>query len=254
MLTYPLEPWPKLAPPASSAAPAWQTWSKVHSHSHVGCTVEMRPVHRELQRGVLRGERPRTDSVPEHGSTGSDGEPPGLNLSPVRRHRHLPVEDVGGRVVLEIAGGRVLEAQQGGAENLDAGITGSHDGRSPGHPVGHDHRGRQIDRGRFGGRRARAGTGGGLCRLSRAEDCDRGDDGHRHDKQDHRERTCVETVSRAPPSQVYVARYSWTERTALDPSPTAAATRFIDPSRTSPTANTPAAEVSNGKASLPAKT
>src|SRR5262249_48006873 len=35
------------------------------------------------------------------------------------------------------------------------------------------------------------------------------------------------------------ARYSWTERTAADPSPTAAATRLIDPDRTSPTANNP---------------
>ena len=35
------------------------------------------------------------------------------------------------------------------------------------------------------------------------------------------------------------ARYSWTERTAADPSPTAAATRLIEPARTSPTANNP---------------
>ena len=51
-----------------------------------------------------------------------------------------------------------------------------------------------------------------------------------------------------------MARYSWTARTALEPSPTAEATRFIDPSRTSPTAKTPGAEVSNGNGSLPAKT
>ena len=31
--------------------------------------------------------------------------------------------------------------------------------------------------------------------------------------------------------QTWRARYWWTERTALDPSPTAAATRFIEPSR-----------------------
>src|SRR5215204_3911613 len=46
--------------------------------------------------------------------------------------------------------------------------------------------------------------------------------------------------------QPAVARCSCTERTALDPSPTAAATRFIEPLRTSPTANTPGTDVSNG--------
>ena len=53
--------------------------------------------------------------------------------------------------------------------------------------------------------------------------------------------------------QAFVARYSWTVRTALEPSPTAEATRFIDPRRTSPTAKTPGAEVSNGRGSLSAK-
>ena len=57
-------------------------------------------------------------------------------------------------------------------------------------------------------------------------------------------------VVRAPAlrvrSQLCVARRSWTERTALEPSPTAAATRFIEPWRTSPAANTPGTEVSNG--------
>src|SRR5262245_11971542 len=42
------------------------------------------------------------------------------------------------------------------------------------------------------------------------------------------------------------ARFSWTERTAADPSPTAAATRLIEPDRTSPTANNPGELVSNG--------
>ena len=41
------------------------------------------------------------------------------------------------------------------------------------------------------------------------------------------------------PQSVTVARCSCTDRTALEPSPTAAATRFIEPLRTSPTANTP---------------
>ena len=45
-----------------------------------------------------------------------------------------------------------------------------------------------------------------------------------------------------------MASRSWTERTALDPSPTAAATRFIEPWRTSPAANTPSVDVSNGSA------
>src|SRR6267154_5160115 len=38
----------------------------------------------------------------------------------------------------------------------------------------------------------------------------------------------------------------WTDATALAPSPTADATRFIEPFRTSPTANTPGTEVSKG--------
>jgi hypothetical protein len=45
-----------------------------------------------------------------------------------------------------------------------------------------------------------------------------------------------------------LARRWWTDRTALEPSPTAAATRFIDPWRTSPAANTPASDVSKGRA------
>ena len=44
----------------------------------------------------------------------------------------------------------------------------------------------------------------------------------------------------------FVARYSCTDRTALEPSPTAAATRLSEPWRTSPTANTPGSDVSNG--------
>ena len=40
------------------------------------------------------------------------------------------------------------------------------------------------------------------------------------------------------------ARYWWTERITDDPSPTAAATRFIDPTLMSPAANSPSTEVS----------
>src|ERR1700693_4965210 len=43
----------------------------------------------------------------------------------------------------------------------------------------------------------------------------------------------------------------WTELTALAPSPTAAATRFIDPWRTSPAANTEGTLVSNGSGDRP---
>ena len=50
------------------------------------------------------------------------------------------------------------------------------------------------------------------------------------------------------------ARYSWTDRTALDPSPTADATRFMESARTSPTPNTPGADVSKGNGSRPANT
>ena len=42
-----------------------------------------------------------------------------------------------------------------------------------------------------------------------------------------------------------------TDATALDPSPTAAATRFIEPRRTSPAANTRGVDVSNGRGSRP---
>src|SRR5260221_2466762 len=41
-------------------------------------------------------------------------------------------------------------------------------------------------------------------------------------------------------------RYSWTDRTAAEASPTAAATRFVDPERRSPTAKRPGWLVSNG--------
>jgi hypothetical protein len=44
---------------------------------------------------------------------------------------------------------------------------------------------------------------------------------------------------------VYSARTLWTNCTAIDPSPTAAATRFMLPDRTSPTANTPGRLVSS---------
>src|ERR1039458_10320842 len=42
----------------------------------------------------------------------------------------------------------------------------------------------------------------------------------------------------------YSARTLWTNWTAIDPSPTAEATRFTLPARTSPTANTPGRLVS----------
>ena len=41
------------------------------------------------------------------------------------------------------------------------------------------------------------------------------------------------------------ARYSWTKCTAIEPSPTADATRFIDSLRTSPATNTPGMLVSS---------
>src|ERR1700730_11482221 len=43
----------------------------------------------------------------------------------------------------------------------------------------------------------------------------------------------------------------WTEAVALAPSPVAAATRFIEPEWTSPTANTPGMLVSNGSGRRP---
>src|SRR6266567_8366163 len=46
-------------------------------------------------------------------------------------------------------------------------------------------------------------------------------------------------------------RAVWTERIALAPSPTAAATRFIDPDRTSPAAKTSGWLVSNGSGRRP---
>src|SRR5437016_7485864 len=42
-----------------------------------------------------------------------------------------------------------------------------------------------------------------------------------------------------------VFKYSWTNWTAIDPSPTAEATRLTEPERTSPAANTPGRLVSN---------
>jgi hypothetical protein len=47
------------------------------------------------------------------------------------------------------------------------------------------------------------------------------------------------------------AKHSWTERTAADPSPTAAATRLIEPARTSPAANNPGWLVSKGSGKRP---
>ena len=43
-----------------------------------------------------------------------------------------------------------------------------------------------------------------------------------------------------------VATYSWTERTAAEPSPTAVATRLLEPLRTSPAAKMPGIDVSKG--------
>jgi hypothetical protein len=42
----------------------------------------------------------------------------------------------------------------------------------------------------------------------------------------------------------YLVRYRWTDWMTDEPSPTAAATRFIDPARTSPAANSPSTAVS----------
>ena len=47
------------------------------------------------------------------------------------------------------------------------------------------------------------------------------------------------------------ARCWWTDRTAAEPSPTAAATRFVDRERKSPTAKRPGWLVSKGRGSLP---
>ena len=59
-----------------------------------------------------------------------------------------------------------------------------------------------------------------------------------------------ETTSRRPP-QFANMRYWCTARTAADPSPTAAATRFVEPERTSPTANRPGWLVSKGSGDRP---
>ncbi len=45
---------------------------------------------------------------------------------------------------------------------------------------------------------------------------------------------------------VWSARKRWTSSTAIAPSPTAAATRLVEPRRTSPAANTPGRDVSSG--------
>ena len=47
------------------------------------------------------------------------------------------------------------------------------------------------------------------------------------------------------------ARYWWTDRTEAEPSPTAAATRLVEPDRRSPTAKRPGWLVSNGSGVLP---
>src|SRR5215468_2655238 len=55
-----------------------------------------------------------------------------------------------------------------------------------------------------------------------------------------------------------LARKAWSVATTWAPSPTAAATRFTEPDRTSPIANTPGTVVSNGRlepsSSLPVNT
>src|SRR5205085_10778894 len=58
-------------------------------------------------------------------------------------------------------------------------------------------------------------------------------------------------VLTVPRVQLTKARYSWTARTAAEPSPTAAATRLVDPERRSPTANKPGRLVSNGSGERP---
>jgi tetratricopeptide (TPR) repeat protein len=70
-------------------------------------------------------------------------------------------------------------------------------------------------------------------------------------------RACNSTAC-SPPSPTWSSPHHartpiavWTERTALAPSPTAAATRFIEPWRTSPTAKTPGTLVSKGRGMRP---
>ncbi|MBA2892080.1 hypothetical protein HNR30_003421 [Nonomuraea soli] len=63
-------------------------------------------------------------------------------------------------------------------------------------------------------------------------------------------RTPLAMRTRHPPCRFPVlVNHSCTRRTAMAPSPTADATRLIDPLRTSPTANTPGRPVSRGRAS-----
>ena len=54
MLWYPVKVWLRVAPPVREAAPAWQTCPKVHSHSHVGATVDVLPPT-DRRSEVLRG-------------------------------------------------------------------------------------------------------------------------------------------------------------------------------------------------------
>src|ERR1700685_1248027 len=49
---------------------------------------------------------------------------------------------------------------------------------------------------------------------------------------------------RTPSSVAVLARWAWTNWTAIEPSPTAVAQRLVDPERTSPAANTPGTSVS----------
>lgn len=73
----------------------------------------------------------------------------------VGRHRHPTVESVDGRCVLEVAGRGVLEAQEGGAQNLDASISHAHYGSLVRHAIRHIHVRRQVDRSRIGSRWSR---------------------------------------------------------------------------------------------------
>ena len=139
-----------------------------------------------------------------------------------------------------------LREDQARRERARRGVQGKGPGREPRRHDAREQEDREVARLRQSRSRHPIGRRQGPLEAARP----RGEDGGRAPGARQAARQIDAPARGAADASIQVsARYSCARRTTIDPSPTAEATRFIAPARTSPAANTPGTLVSRGSGS-----